>query len=98
MPFTDEQKAAKGKLEFEVQVGMRMAALINDELVKKTLDGLLHGIQNDWGAEQDVAKREVLWHRFNAIVDLVSALKSHIDTGKFAVAQLESMKNAGTQE
>lgn len=87
--LTDEEKQQKGRLEFEIQRGMSMAGLIDNSMVKDTMTGLLHGIQNAWGLEEDAQKREILWHRFNAIKDLWSELNQFVETGKMAHHQLK---------
>ena|ERR1700748_357273 len=93
--LTEAEKEARGRLEYEIQRGMRIAALINDPVVKETMDGLIHGVQNQWAAEEDQSKREVLWYRFNALRALVVALGQIVDTGKMANIQLNGPEKHG---
>lgn len=88
------QRAAQiAKLKAEVGVGLEISALINNETVKKTLDGLLHGIQNRWLATPDRDQRELLWQKALGVQEFVATLGQLIDTGKMAAHQLDSMKN-----
>jgi hypothetical protein len=43
------------RLKQEVHVASRISELVNDELVAATLNGMLHGLQNDWIAERNPA-------------------------------------------
>ena len=87
--LTPEQKA---QLKFEVGRGLEIAALVENETVKKTLDGLLHGVQNEWLSEPNRDARELLWQRALGLQEFIAALRTLIDTGKMAHAQLEFEK------
>lgn len=93
--MTEHQKRDVGaeisKLKQEVNQGLRIAALVDDELVKKTLDGLLHGLQNQWVGEPDQKAREALWQRATGLLEFINALKALIDTGKMANVQLQQL-------
>lgn len=77
------------RLKREVQVGMEISALVNNELVKETLDGLLHGIQNEWLGEPNQEARELLWQRALGLQEFIGKLSSLINSGKMAAHQLE---------
>lgn len=91
--FKAQQAAMRGKLKHEVGVGLEISALINNETVKKTLDGLLHGIQNAWLTEPNRDQRELLWQKALGVQEFVATLGQLIDTGKMAAHQLEQMRN-----
>jgi hypothetical protein len=89
MVMDDETKARIGKLRHEVSVGLEISALLNNTIVKSTLDGLLHGVQNEWLGETNREARELLWQRALGLQEFIGVLKSLIDTGKMAHSQLE---------
>jgi hypothetical protein len=81
--------AQLSKLKSEVHLGKEIAALIDNQTVKKALDGLIHGLQNEWLVTPTAIERELLWQKGVGVQEFVAALRSIVDTGKMAAAQLE---------
>lgn len=94
-PFENADEV--GRLKREVHVAQRIAELLGDELVDKTLNGMLHGLQNQWMDCANSAERESLWLRAQGLKEFLNTLSSLIDSGKMAAIQLETMQN-GNQE
>jgi len=80
------------KLHEEIGVGREVGALVNNDTIKKVLDGLLHGLQNSWLGETDRDNREVLWQQGQGVLKFVEAMRSLINTGNLAQAQLDQLK------
>lgn len=97
MPETFEQADEIGKLKREVHVAQRIADLLGDEIVAETLNGMLHGLQNQWLETAHPSERESLWLRAQGLKEFLSTLSSLIDSGKMAAIQLETMQN-GNEE
>lgn len=85
--------AQVAQLKHEVGVGLEISALINNETVKKTLDGLLNGIQNEWLITPNRDQRELLWQKALGVQEFVQTLRQLIETGKMAAHQLEQVRN-----
>lgn len=92
-----DRAAELAQLKREVGIGLEISALINNETVKTTLDGLLHGIQNAWLKEPNREQRELLWQKALGVQEFVATLGSLIDTGKMAAHQLEQMRHVEQQ-
>lgn len=88
-----DRDADIARLKQEVYVASRVGELIGDELVSATLNGMLHGLQNEWLLTKNSAERESLWLRAQGLQEFLATLRSLIDSGKMAAQQLESMKN-----
>ena len=91
MPLTKQQLY---ELNTEVQLGQRISALVNDEIIQKHLNGLLHGYQNMWLDELDPSVRNQLWLEAHALTTLIESLRSVINSGIMAAQQLELNQNA----
>jgi len=85
--------AQKASLKQEVYVAQRISEFLNDEIIAKTLNGMLHGLQNDWLVTQTAQEREALWIRVQGLQEFLVTLRSLIDSGKMAAVQLESFTN-----
>lgn len=83
----------KGRLRFEINRGTEVAALLNNEIVRKTVNGILHGIQNEWLREVNPQQRELMWQQAQGVQKFVASLGSIIDTGKMATYQLKAIEN-----
>lgn len=79
-----------GKRKREVQVAERVSAFLNDEIIKETLDGLLHGAQNDWLFTVDREARDQLWLKVQGLTVFIETLRQLIESGKMAAIQLEA--------
>lgn len=88
-----DKDAYLGKLRAEVGAGLEIAALVENETVKKTMTGLLNGLQNDWLETLDPAQRELLWQQAQGVKQFWAALRTIVDTGKMAQAQLRMEQN-----
>lgn len=89
MALDDEHRAQIAKLKSEMHLGKEVAALIDNTVVKNALTGLLNGIQNEWLVTTAMAQRELLWQKAIGVQEFVAALRSIVDTGKMAAAQLD---------
>jgi hypothetical protein len=85
MPLDAQQVA---KLKSEVHLGMEIAALVENSTVKTALNGLLHGLQNEWMVTITPEGRELLWQKAQGVQEFVGALRTIVDTGKMAASQL----------
>lgn len=83
------EAAELSKLKSEVHLGKEIAALIDNTAVKNALTGLLNGIQNEWLVTPAMAQRELLWQKAIGVQEFVAALRTIVDTGKMAAAQLD---------
>ena len=59
------------------------------EVVKTTLNDLLHGVQNDWLRETNREARELLWQKALGLQEFIGVLRGLIETGKMAHLQLQ---------
>jgi hypothetical protein len=78
-------------------VANRISDLLNDPIIDQSLNGMLHGLQNQWLITQRAEDREALWLRAVGLQEFITTLKSLIDSGKMAATQLELLKN-GNEE
>lgn len=90
--MTPEDRSARQR---EVWAGQRMRDFLNDELMVRHIEGLLHGWQNRWLDAEDVEERERLWARSRALRDFVESLQSVVTTGEMAAAQLNEESGNG---
>jgi len=90
--------AELAQLRQEVGLGIEIASLINNETVKKALDGLLHGIQNEWLVTVNRDERELLWQKQLGVREFIGALKTIVDTGRMAQYQLNQLKSENDDE
>lgn len=98
MPETynrDEDIAAR---KAEVYVATRISDLLGDPEVDRVLNGMLHGLQNEWLECMNKDAREHLWIRAQGLQEFLSTLQGLIETGKMAAAQLELMKHDDQSE
>jgi len=97
MPMSDEDRRAR---QSETWAGERMSQFLNDELMQKHFNDLLHGWQNQWLDAPTVEQREELWARTRALRDFLESLQSVINTGEMAAVQLkqDNMERRGEQD
>jgi predicted DNA-binding protein with PD1-like motif len=88
MNITDQDRALLGKLQHDINVAREVKALVENEHVKATLNGMLHGLQNAWLDEMDAKAREGLWIRAAGLKEFLATLDSLIEGGKIASANL----------
>jgi hypothetical protein len=86
MPMTKEDRSAR---HYEVGVGREIDAFLSNEIIKKTITGILNGIQNEWLVQPRADARELLWQQAQGVQKFVATLKELVDTGKLASEQLK---------
>lgn len=87
-PTKDEEIGMRKR---EVQVAERISALVNDEIIKETLDGLLHGAQNEWLTTLDRDQRDQLWLKVQGLTVFIESLRQLIESGRMAAIQLKTL-------
>lgn len=85
----DAHKVRIGKLRHEIGVGLEISALVNNSIVKSTLEGMLHGLQNEWLGELNRDARDILWQRALGLQEFLRTLGTLVETGKLAAHQLD---------
>jgi hypothetical protein len=75
----------------KVNKGVNAARILNDDVVKEALHDMELMYINDWKTSKvdDVVKRERAYANMSVLNDFISALQSHVDSGKIAGKQLE---------
>ena len=61
--------------------GERAARILEDEVYGDAVNGAKHRIKDKWGATDDPAQRDALWHQLQAIEAVTRELKIIRDNG-----------------
>jgi len=80
----------RSKRQFELGRAREISAMLDSEVIKATINGIIHGIQNEWMNTMDREQREFLWQQGQGVHKFVATLQGLVDTGKLAAEQLRA--------
>jgi len=84
----------KDDLEQEVQMGKQAKTFVDDPMFIGAVSTLCQALDKEWLNTQpaDIDKREMIWHRRQAVADIVGVLRSTVNAGVVAEDILEKEK------